>query len=232
MVKIPPIANLPTVTCNIKTTVQILRRLKELVSHFDKTNHLDDSFIFPYSTDKTEKRKQIWDNLQKGLLFEDERLLIPWLTPFNQLDNIKEKRHDSGDRTLWYLGKRTILDGYEGHFEVIKWTWLPWTNPMTVISENIGHDFEGMKKFHYLNDYITNLLGDPTKIDLEKFASYDIGIIQWQNDLVKLTLVGIEHFNFRYNFSIGLVKDKNEEYNNKTIVDLKTSEMTDEELGK
>jgi len=212
--------------------MQILRRLKEFVSRFDKSDDFDNSFTFPYSADITEKRKQIWDNLQKGLLFEDKQVLIPWLTPFNQLDTIKERRHDMGDRTLWYLGKRTILDGYDGHFEVMKWVWLPWANPMTEICENIGHDFEGLKKFHYLNNYITDLLGDPTIKELEKFGSFDVGEIQWQNGLVKLTLVGIEHFNCRYSFSIGLVRDGNREYSDKTIEDLKASGLTEEELGK
>ena len=157
-----------------KTTMNIIRRLKELLSRLNKEEKLDNSFTFPYSLDKTIKRKQIWDNLQKGLLFEDQGKLIPWLTPFNQVDNFKEKRHDSGDRTEWYLGKRLILDGYEGHFEVMKWMWLPWTNPITEITENIGHDFDGMERFHFLKEYITNLLGEPTKIELEKFGTFDL----------------------------------------------------------
>ena len=212
--------------------MKILRRLKEFASHIDKTEKLDNSFAFPYSSDISIKRKQIWDNLQRGLLFEDHQSFINWLTPFNRVDNFKEKRCDSGDRTLWYLGKRTVLDGYEGHFEVMKWTWLPWTNPIAEISENIGHDFDGMKKFHYLKDYITNLLGEPTTTELEKFGSFDLGEIQWQNGLVKLTLVGIEHFNCRYSFSIGLLRNRNEEHLNKTIEEIKTSRLTNEELGK
>ena len=212
--------------------MNILRRLKKFAFRFDKTEKLDNSFAFPYSSDNNIKRQQIWDNLQRGLLFEDCQNFINWLTPFNRVDNIKEKRHDSGDRTLWYLGKRTVLDGYEGHFEIMKWMWLPWTNPITEISENIGNDFDGMKKFHYLKYYITNLLGDPTKTELEKFGSFDLGVIQWQNGLVKLTLVGIEHFNCRYSFSIGLIRDRNEEHLYKTIEELKASGLTDEEFEK
>ncbi len=212
--------------------MRILRQLKEIASRLEKSEKLDNSFVFPYSSDKTIKRQQVWENLQKGILFEDKGILIPWLTPFNQVDNFKEKRHDSGDRTEWYLGKRTILSGYEGHFEVMKWVYLPWSNPITEISENIGHDFEGMKKFHYLNEYITNLLGEPTKIELEKFGSFDLGEIQWQNGLIKLSLVGIEHFNCRYSFSIGLLRDRNEEYLDKAIEDLKASGLSEEELGK
>lgn len=192
--------------------MRLLRRLNEIVSRLGRAKKPDNSFIFPYSADKALKRQQIWANLQKGLLFEDQEILVPWLTPFNQIDNFKEKRKDIGDRTQWYLGKRKILDGYEGHFEVMKWMWLPWTNPITKISENIGEDDEGMNRFHYLKDYLTDLLGTPAKTDLEKFGAFDLGSIQWQNRAVKITLVGIEHFNCRYSFSIGLVKDSNQEY--------------------
>jgi len=212
--------------------VKLLRRLQEFVSRFDKTETLDKSFTFPYSSDKHKKRQQVWDNLQKGLFLEDKHELIPWLTPFNRVDSFKEKRHESGDRTQWYLGKRTILDGYEGHLKIMKYEWLPWTNPITEISENIGHDFEGMKKFHYLKEYLTNLLGEPTNSELEKFGSFDLGVIQWQNELVRLTLTGIEHFNCRYSFSIGLLRDRNEEYSKKIIEDMKASGLTEEELGK
>ena len=187
--------------------MNIIRRLKELISRLNKEVELENSFAFPYSLDKTVKRKQIWENFQKGLLFEDQGKLIPWLTPFNQVDNFKEKRHDSGDRTEWYLGKRLILDGYEGHFEVMKWMWLPWTNPITEITENIGHDFDGMERFHFLKEYITNLLGEPTKIELETFGAFELGEITWENGLVKLSIAGIEHFNCRYSFSIGLIKN-------------------------
>jgi len=185
--------------------MKILKKLKEHLSHFNKKVEFDNKFTFPYSSDNELKRQQVWENLQKGLLFEDKAILIPWMTPFNQIDNFKEKKRDSGDRTEWYLGKRTILDGYEGHFEVMKWKYTPWTNPITEISENLGNDYEGVKRFHYLNEYITNLLGEPTKIKLEKFGSFDLGEIKWESGVVMLTLIGIEHFNCRYSFSIGLI---------------------------
>ncbi len=104
--------------------------------------------------------------------------------------------------------------------------------PVTQFSEIIGLDREGMKRFHYLKEYLTNLLGNPAKTELEKFGSIDLGMIQWQNGLVRLTLVGIEHFNCRYSFSIGLVRKMNEEYFNKTIKDLKASGLTEEDPGK
>jgi hypothetical protein len=186
-----------------------IRRLHEFLARLNFAEKRDNSFTFPYSSDTNVKRQQIWDNLQKGILFEDRQCFLNWLTPFHQMDNYREERHDSGDRTLWYLGKRTVLDGYEGHFEVNKWVWLSWKTPVSEISENIGHDLDGNKKFLYMKEYITQLLGEPTKIELEKFGTFDLGVIQWQNGSVRLTLTAIEHFNCRYSFSIGLINDLN-----------------------
>jgi hypothetical protein len=188
--------------------VKVFRRLKDFVSRFYVIEKLDNSFVFPYSPDSIVKRQQIWANLQKGILLEDRQIFINWRTPFNRVDLYKEQRHNEGDRTLWHLGKRIVLDGYQGQFQVMKWKWLPMSSPITEIFENLGHDSEGMKKFHYLKSYITNLLGDPTTIEIEKFGSFDLGIIQWSNGLVHLTLVGIEHFDCRYSFSIGLIQDQ------------------------
>ena len=193
---------------------------------------LDKTFIFPYPPDKLKKRDEIWSNLQKGLLLEDKETLIHWETPFNQLDKYKEKRRDSGDRTEWYFGRHKILDGYESHLEAMMWMYLPWTNPLTEISEKIGTDFKGNKNFLDLRDRITDLLGKPTKVDLEKFGSFDLGVIEWTNGRVKISLVGIEHFNCRYSLHIGLTEDKNEEYLNESIERMKAQGLTDEELGK
>jgi len=192
--------------------LKLLRKIRELKSRLSSSPELERAFVFPYSTDKLEKRNEIWSNLQKGLLLEDEKVLIPWETSFNQLYKYKEKRSDSGDRTVWYLGKHKILDGYESLLETMMWIYLPWTNPMTKISENIGTDFEGNKNFLGLRERITDLLGEPTKVDLEKFGSFDLGVIKWINGSVQISLVGIEHFNCRYSMTIGLIEDKNEEY--------------------
>lgn len=57
--------------------MKIIRRLQEIASRLDNTDKLDNSFVFPYSSDKSIKRQQIWDNLQKGVLFEDQGILVP-----------------------------------------------------------------------------------------------------------------------------------------------------------
>lgn len=190
--------------------MKIVRVIKKNVYDFNKGGGNENNFVFPYSSDNTIKRQQIWNNLQKGLLFEGKRILIPWLIPYNKIDNLKLKLIDSGDRTICYLGKQTILDGYEGQFEVVKWISVPKTNPIVEIYENIGHDHIGHEKFNYLRDYITNLLGDPAISELEKFDTFDLGFMQWENGIVKLKLIGIEHFSCRYTFSIGLIDESNQ----------------------
>jgi len=212
--------------------LNLLQLIRELLSRFDKTEKLDKIFVFPYSTDKGTKQKQIWENLQRGLLFEDKGVLIPWLTPFNQVDKYKEKRRDSGDRTEWYLGKHLILDGYEGNIEVMRWINLPWTNPVTAIRGDLGYDDEGMTNFYSLKKHLVTRLGEPNETNITQWGNLDLGTIKWHYDKVGISLVGIEHFNGRYSFRIGLLRDRNKEYFDKMIANMKANGLTEEELGK
>lgn len=213
--------------------MKIIRRLKEIVSRLNKTETLDNSFILPYSSDKSIKRQQVWGNLQKGILFEDYGVLIPWLTPFNRVDNFKEKRLDSGDRTNWYLGNRKILDGYEGHLEIMKWMWLPWTNSFERLSGHLGFGKDGHYNFLLLIEHLKGLLGDPTKEDIEfENENFTEGSYEWENGEVKIRVYGFDIHGSRYGFDIGLIKNRNEEHFKKTIEELKAGGLTDEELGK
>lgn len=213
--------------------MKIIRRLKEIVSRLNKTEKLDNSFILPYSSDKSIKRQQVWDNLQKGILFEEKGVLIPWLTPFNQVDNFKEKLQDSGDRTNWYLGNRKILDGYEGHFEVMKWMWLPWTNSFERLSGHLGFGKDGHHNFQLLIEHLKELLGDPTKADIEfENENFTEGSYEWENGEVKIRVAGFDLHGSRYRLEIGLIKNRNEEYLKNIIEELKAGGLTDEELGK
>ncbi len=74
-------------------------------------------FVYPYSKDPFEKRAQIWANLAKGILLENSQTFISWDRAFYQLNAFfSEQTSELGDRTVWQLGKRTILDGYRGRF--------------------------------------------------------------------------------------------------------------------
>lgn len=164
---------------------------------------------YPYSDDPLIKRQQIWDNLKTGLLLEDKQIFIEWNTPFNQLYKFQEDRRDSGDRTEWYFGKHKILDGYETHLEAMKWIFKPGENPVAEIYTRFGVDGEGQKKFNFLRKYLTQLLGDPAEVQLEKWGSFDLGSIIWKNESVQVCLTAVEIFNVRYTLNIGLKNNPN-----------------------
>lgn len=213
--------------------MKILHRIKKFISRFENTEIIDKGFTFPYSSDKEIKRQQIWNNLQKGLLFEDKQTLIPWLTSFNQVDNFKEKCEDSGDRTEWYLGRRTVLGGYDGHFEIMKWDYLPWSNPFERVTSNLGYGKDGHHNFLLLIEHLKNLLGNPTKTDIEfESENFTEGSYEWKNGEVQIMVSGFDMHGSRYQLSIGLVRDRNEEHLNKIIENIKARGFTEEELGK
>lgn len=164
---------------------------------------------FPYSHDPVIKRRQIWENLNKGLLLEDAQKFIHWDTPFSELYKFEEKRIVRGDRTKWYLGKHTILDGYEAHFESMKWVFKPYSNPVSEIYTQFGIDYDGQRIFNYLHKYLAELLGEPTEIDLTQWGDFDLGTIGWKNGKVQICLSAIEIFNVRYQLSIGLINNPN-----------------------
>lgn len=170
---------------------------------------LDTTFVFPYSDDKEVKRQQVWDNLQKGLLFEDTGVLIPWRTPFGDLDRYAEQRRDNGDRTEWFLGKHQILDGYTCFVGVMKWLFVKNSKPFSEIEEWLGFDYEGNEKFLLLQHKLTELLGEPSLLELEKFGDFDLGSIEWTNQEVKVRLSGIEQFAYKYRLYIGLTESPN-----------------------
>ncbi|WP_157805341.1 hypothetical protein [Confluentibacter citreus] len=193
--------------------MRILRKIKEFKSKFSSTSELDNTFSFPYSANKLEKENQIWMNLQKGIFLEDKKILIPWNTPFNQLDNYKEIREDKGDRTEWYLGKHKILDGYESNLGISMWIFLPWTNPFERVTELLGFGIDGYKKSQTLINHLELILGKPTLIDIEfKNEKFFEGSYKWQNNGVKIEIIGFDMHGSRYLLNIGLVKNKNEEF--------------------
>jgi len=183
--------------------LSFFNRIRENIRQISTSRKVNSSFTFPYSTDETEKRKQVWENLQKGVLFEDNGIFLRWGTTYTTLDQIKESKKFRADRTEWNLGKRTILYGYESNLEVLKWNWKE-QEVITKIDENLGFDEEGEKKFNYLKVHLTDLLGKPSKMEIEKFGALDIGEVHWEYGLISVYIIGIEHFNCRYSFHIGL----------------------------
>jgi hypothetical protein len=186
---------------------KLLSRIKQNLKQFSILNKVDNTFIFPYSADADEKRRQIWENLQKGIFFEDKGILVKWGTSFGEIDQVKESKKLRADRTEWYLGKHIILDGYESSLDVIKWSWKE-TPGLIRVDEILGQDKEGEEKFNFLKVHLTQLLGKPAKMTVEKFGDLDIGEVHWEHGLISVYIAGIEHFNCRYSFHIGLTTNK------------------------
>lgn len=189
--------------------MNILKGLRKIFSADVQTETLDYSFIFPYSNDREIKRQQIWNNLQKGILFEEKQILIPWLTAFSELDKFAEQRKDRGDRTNWFLGEHKILDGFNSFVGVMKWITVKKSNPFSEIEEFLGFDYEGNQKFTFLKTRLTDLLGEPSNISLEKFSDFDLGAVEWINRNARIRLSAIEQFSCQYRLSIGLTDNKN-----------------------
>jgi hypothetical protein len=190
--------------------MKIFESIKIIFDSKRSIKRLDNSFIFPYSADKEIKRKQIWDNLQKGLLFENTQVFISWLTPYSELDNYAEQRKNNGDRINWFLGQHKILDGLNSYVGVTKWIFKKDNEPFSRIDEFLGFDYEGNQKFLELKEKFTDLLGEPTYIQLEKFGNFDLGGIEWSNQKISIYLSGIEQFACKYRLYIGLKEKENE----------------------
>lgn len=188
--------------------MNLFQKIKDALFSTHSNRTLDNTFVYPYSNEKEVKRKQVWENLAKGILFEDTKVLIPWLTPYADLDKIAAQRKDSGDRTNWFLGKHEILDGYTCYIEVMKWISIKNSAPFSEIEEWLGFDYEGNKKFIFLKEKLTDLLGEPTEMQLEKFGDFDLGSISWANKNVSIRLSGIEQFACKYRMYIGLAENK------------------------
>ena len=161
-------------------------------------------FVFPYSADPLVKRQQLIDNLQHGILFEDTGVFIPWNMSFKDIDRIAEQRRVSGDRTNWFLGQHTIMDGYVSLVGVMKWLFVKDTAPFSQINEFLGEDYAGCRKFILLKDRFMEMFGEPNVNDPEMFGDLDIGVYQWDLNKINITLVGIEQFSCKYRLHIGL----------------------------
>jgi hypothetical protein len=159
---------------------------------------LDNSFIFPYSKDKKIKQYEIWTNLQKGILFEDNQVFIPWLTPFSDLDKFAEQKKDNADRTNCFLGQHRILDDYECYVSNMKWSWTDNSKPFSGIDEFLGFDESGNKKFNLLKNKFIDLFGQPTINHPDKFYNFDIGTIGWTIGKIEISICGFEQFACKY----------------------------------
>ena len=185
--------------------MSILDKIRTFLSR-KKIGYSEHPFIFPYSANKEIKQQQIWANLKHGILFEDIPVFIPWLTPFADLDQFATQREELSDRTNWHLGEHAIVDGYQCSIDVMKWLFIKRSTAFSQIEVFLGNDEHGNKEFTTLKSKITDLLGDPSNIQLNKFGDLDLGSIEWIKHDAKICLSGIDQHACRYRLYIGLSK--------------------------
>jgi hypothetical protein len=161
-------------------------------------------FIFPYSGDKATRREQIHSNLQKGILFEDTGLFLPWSTPYGAIEKIAEQKQERGDRIIWYLGHRTILGGYKCHATVSMWKTGPLSRPIQKIEETLGTDYDGNQKLLASRDSFNASLGELENSNFGMEDDLYIGNLNWKVGNCYVTLVGIEQFAYKYFLYVGL----------------------------
>ncbi|KAB2918748.1 MAG: hypothetical protein F9K23_01015 [Bacteroidetes bacterium] len=161
---------------------------------------------YPYSDDVDLKREQIWTNLQKGIFFEDTGVFVPWYISLAFLDCHAERKNHSGNQNRWFFGGRSILDGYKSRLEAKIDDFGRYKTQFVEISEFLGFDFEGMERFNFLKSHITELLGEPSKHESERFGQFDVGYYEWENGRVTISIIGFEQFACKYFLTIGIKK--------------------------
>ncbi len=181
-------------------------KIREFVTA-DKKYPFDNSFIYPYSSEPEKRTIEVWKNLEKGLLFEDERVLVPWGTPFSHLHKYSEDRKVSPDRTEWFFGTRKIFDGYFSNLETMNYRHMSDTEPLDQVDEDLGAESIGYSKFLYLKTHLTSLLGEPNKCELKEFDEFQIGQVVWVYKNVVVRLSGFEYYTCRYSLIIGYHTD-------------------------
>lgn len=161
------------------------------------------TFIFPYSEDETTRREQIWNNLRQGILLEDKGIFLPWDMSYGLLDQFAEQMNPQGDRTYWDLGHRTILSGYQCRIIAKRWLYKKLSEPFDKVEQFLGMEYDGHERFQAVRKRLTELLGEPTRVDLEDFNGLEIGNVEWKQGDVTVILVGIEQFACKYWLYVG-----------------------------
>lgn len=189
-------------------------------------------FIFPYSTIIDDRKKQVIENLQSGLLLEDTGTIIPWLYPQGLCDEFSEKVVYSGDRTIFYLGNRKIFSGLELYLETLCWVGN-YSRPLTRIYSNLGQDQFGLERMKEIESHLTSILGEPHVKKMDPYWNNETGTISWQLDKVQISIVGFDMHCLRYTFDISLIDDPNEYLDKQNLEKIKTKYgLTEEDSGK
>ncbi len=160
-------------------------------------------FIYPYSEKKTIRKKQMISNLQHGILFEDNGFFLPWNTSYEAVDKIAEQKREGGGHTYWYLGYHTILGGFKSHVTVHK-LGGKMSDPINQIEEMLGGDIAGNNRADEAREIFNESLGKLENPDFGKVGNLDLGNMMWVVGKCRVSIVGIERFDYFYYLYIGI----------------------------
>lgn len=178
--------------------------LMNLLKRLFSKNLLNDApNEFPYN--EARKKEELIENIKKGVLFESSNSFLDWNLTYAQIECLCEKVKEGGDRTLYYFGKQTILNGVEIPLNSMKWMWTKKNVSFGSVNWELGQDSEGREKAFEIIRHITEQLGDPNKKELEK---EEINAL-WQFGKIEVRVTSWCHFVTRYNFKLGLIKEPN-----------------------
>ncbi|MBK9791555.1 MAG: hypothetical protein IPP60_00225 [Sphingobacteriales bacterium] len=66
---------------------------------------------------------------------------------------------------------------------VLKWSFQPITSSFDQVEEFLGFDNEGYDRMQQNRNHLTELLGNPSHIKLEKINNCEVGEIIWENKI-------------------------------------------------
>jgi len=145
--------------------------------------------------------KQIFESINKGILFEDNGHFFEWNRTIRGLrkENIF-KKVSAGDRTIYYWGMHQILDGLE--LELYSFYWkhkLENINKRfkSIEFKVVGDDISAFY-FNLIRNHIEGLFGK----GVEDIVSDSDKLIKWSINGVKLSLLLFEQFVYKLNFKI------------------------------
>jgi len=122
--------------------------------------------------------------LEAGIYFEDTDELLPWGSAISDLiKHIECNITEGGDRTTYYWGKRTILKGLTLPLENMFWRGDK--REFNSIQFKTVGDKYSKEYFETIHAHLTNLLGEPSKVDIENEPE---GIWTWEQGNVEISL--------------------------------------------
>jgi len=138
--------------------------------------------------------------LNEGILFEDRDEFLKWGSSIRKLSNTIRNKKISGDRTVYYWGKHTVLNGLE-----LDLTTMFWRYRIESLFKKFNHiefwaigDKEAENYLELIRGHIENQFGNPTK---EETENREVSL-EWEINNVKISLYFFEQHVYKLHLKI------------------------------